>query len=164
MTESDRTVQNYQEDWAKTHQEEILEITNRIQEPATKAIVIVGAVSSGKTTLALSVTKEMQKKGTDAHFTTPAIQNTFGAKSILDRTGALFSRLPPALDIEQRGQPTLIIIDETSQREPRTEGQWGQYVKANLTKFIILTHPNSATLNQWTSLFEPQQVVVYQLE
>lgn len=163
ITESDRTAQSHLENWAKVHQEEIREITEQIQKSTTKAIVIVGSVHSGKTTLALSIAREMQKNGTDTHFTTPAIQNTFGAKSILDRTGARFSRLPHASDIEQNGRPTLIVIDETSQREPRTEGQWSEYAKANKTKFIILTNPHSATLNKWTSLFKPQQIVVYHL-
>ena len=151
------------ENWRMAHQGEIEAITSQIEDPATKAIVIEGAVHSGKTTLAIVVSQKMERNGVDTYFTTPAVQQTLTSIPVQDRTGVRFTRLPSPSSIREKGKPALIIIDETGGHKPEAIGQWGKYVKLSRVQFIILTTPGSTHLDEWRNLFDSEQISFHRL-
>lgn len=157
------------EAWRAIHKKEIQQLTEDLSSEDVDAVFINGPVHSGKTSLAIATTRELQNRAmseggrpVSVFFTTPAIQETIGAMPVSDRTGIQFKKLPLVSQMAENLGINIIVIDETSSRTP-TKEVWDKYTKLPNTKFIILSHPYSNTQESWTSMFDPKKRVSYSL-
>lgn len=153
---------NHLEKWSDQNREAVDELVDSFRKGA-KAIFIEGEIHSGKTSLALALAQQLRKLPThermDAVFTTPAIEETVGASSSSDRTGAKYVKLPRLNEIDQKTQPTIIVIDEISSRGPAFTNLWKSYIDSDKTRFLLLTHPNKPSTQEWLKLFNKDQIV-----
>lgn len=154
------------ETWAFEHQYQIQDVTTLLKEH--KAVVVVGNVHSGKTSLALAVNTKLAQEESgqwSAHYTTPAVEENFSYAEVPDKTEAVYKKLPPVKQVEDFDGKVVVVIDEISTRGPHSFWIpiWRRYIELDNTVFLFLTHPNRLATKRWVNLFSKDEATFYTL-